>query len=124
MGNVNYNLGEIEEKFANIIWENEPIASGKLVILCKDLLSWKKSTTYTMLKRLCDKEIFANENGEVYAKMTKDEFISKKSKVYIKDNFGGSLPKFLTAFTMKQKLTDKEINEIQKMIDEHKESNK
>lgn len=118
---VEYRLTDTEAKFAHIIWDHEPIQSGQLVKLCEAELNWKKSTTYTMLKRLESKQIFKNIDGLVSARIKKDEFYAEQSKQFVEETFEGSLPKFLTAFTRKKKLSDKEIHELQKLIDQHKE---
>lgn len=114
-------LGVVEGKFADIIWENEPLSSGALVKLCEQKLEWKKSTTYTMLKRLCERGIFQNENGVVTALMSKEEFGAAQSEKIIEDNFDGSLPAFIAAFASRKKLSKKDVEEIQKMIDKMKE---
>lgn len=116
-----YRLTDTELKFADIIWTNEPIQSGELVKLCEVELSWKKSTTYTMLKRLEKKEVFENRDGIVSALIKKDEFYAEKSKLFVEETFAGSLPKFLASFTRSKRLSDKEIDELQRLIDEHKE---
>ena len=95
----NYRLGDMELEFANLIWEHEPISSGELVQLCDQKFSWKKSTTYTMLKRLCNKGIFQNNSGSVTSLLTKQEWFTKQSEGFVEDNFNGSLPQFLVAFT-------------------------
>ena len=110
-------LGAVESKFADIIWKNEPIPSGELVKLSEKILEWKKSTTYTMLKRLCERGIFKNENGIVSSVLTKEEFGAAQSEKIIEDSFDGSLPAFIAAFTSRKKLSSDEIEEIQKMID-------
>lgn len=115
-----YKLGAMETKFAELMWDNEPISSGKLVKLCEKELSWKKSTTYTMLRRLCKRSIFQNKNGVVSSLMSKEEFQGLQSEKFVEETFDGSLPKFLAAFTIKKKLSDKEINELQKLIDENR----
>ena len=88
-------LGVIESQFAEIIWSNEPLPSGELVKLCEQKLGWKKSTTYTVLKRLCERGIFQNEKGMVSARMTKEEYDAAQSEKFVEENFGGSLPVFL-----------------------------
>ena len=118
---VEYKLTEMEEKFADIIWVKAPIESPELVKLCSKEFNWKKSTTYTMLKRLEGKKIFKNENSIVSALIKREDFYAEQSKNFVKENFGGSLPKFLAAFTRSSKLSDNEIEELQKLIDEHKE---
>lgn len=116
-----YRLTEAETKMADIIWANEPISSPDLVKLCQEKLNWKKSTTYTMLKKLEIKEVFINNNGIVESLLTKEEFYAEQSKQIVDEGFGGSFPRFLAAFTRSKKLSSKEISEIQKLIDEHKE---
>ena len=114
---MEYRLGVIESKFADIIWNNEPLGSGELVKLAQNELEWKKSTTYTVLRKLCGRGIFKNENGTVTSRISKEEFYAKQSKQYVEEEFGGSLPAFLAAFTSGKKLSKKEADEIRKMID-------
>ena len=109
-------LGLVESKFADIIWKNEPLHSRQLVSLCETELGWKKSTTYTVLKRLCEKGIFCNENGTVQSLMSKEEFNAAQSEQFVDNTFGGSLPAFFAAFTKRKQLSDSELAEIQKMI--------
>lgn len=116
-----YKLGEMETAFAEIIWNTAPVTSGELVKICEKELEWKKSTTYTMLKRLCQRGIFENDNGTVKVLITHDEFKSAQSKEFIEETFEGSLPMFLTAFTKRNKLSAKEIEEIKNLIDNYKE---
>ena len=116
-----YKLGEMETAFAEIIWDNAPVTSRELVKICEEKLEWKKSTTYTMLKRLCQRELFENENGTVKVLVTKEEFKVAQSKEFISRTFGGSLPMFLTAFTKRNRLSEKEIEEIRSLIDNYKE---
>ena len=116
-----YKLTESEEKFAELIWQNEPIGSGELVKLCEKEMNWKKSTTYTVLKKLCEKEIFKNENAVVTYQITKDEYYAKQSLRFVEDTFGGSLPKFLTAFIGAKKLSKHQAEELKMLIDNYKE---
>jgi BlaI family penicillinase repressor len=116
-----YKLAESEEKFAELIWRNEPIGSGDLVKVCEKEMNWKKSTTYTVLKKLCEKGIFQNENAVVSSLITKDEYYAKQSIRFVEDTFGGSLPKFITAFISGKKLSKHQAEELKKLIDEHKE---
>ena len=109
-------LGVVESRFADIVWREEPLASGQLVKFCEKELGWKKSTTYTVLKRLCDKGLFRNEGGMVSSRMTKEEYTSAQSEKFVEDTFGGSLPAFMAAFTKRKPLTDSDIAEIQRMI--------
>ncbi len=117
----NYKLGFVEQKFADLIWKNEPISSGELVKLCIKELEWKKSTTYTVLKKLCERGIFQNNNGTVTSLISKDEFFALQSKNFVDETFEGSLPAFIAAFTKKQTLTQKEIAEIRSMIESYGE---
>jgi len=116
-----YRLTESEEKFAELIWQNEPIGSGELVKLCEKEMSWKKSTTYTVLKKLCEKGFFKNEKAMVSSLITRNEYYSRQSIRFVEDNFGGSLPKFLTAFIGGKKLTEEQAEELKRLIDEHRE---
>ncbi|HEY9061866.1 MAG TPA: BlaI/MecI/CopY family transcriptional regulator [Pseudobacteroides sp.] len=116
-----YKLAETEEKFAELIWQNEPIGSGNLVKLCEKEMDWKKSTTYTVLKKLCEKGIFQNENAVVSSLITKDEYYANQSIRFVEDTFGGSLPKFLTAFIGGKKLSKHQAEELKRLIDDHKE---
>lgn len=115
-----YRLGEIETQFADLIWDNEPLASGELVKLAAEKLSWKKSTTYTILRRLCEKGIFQNQDGVVTSLISKEELQSAQSEKFVEDTFAGSLPQFLTAFARRKKLSKQEIDEIQRFIDENR----
>ena len=117
---ADYRLGEIEMRFADLIWQNEPVASGELVKLAQKELSWKKSTTYTILRRLCEREIFQNKDSIVTSLLSKEEFLAGQSEKFVEETFSGSLPQFLTAFSMRKKLSDKEIEEIQRFIDENR----
>ena len=116
-----YKLGEMEQKFADLIWENEPVSSRALTELCEKAFSWKRTTTYTMLKRLCEREIFQNDSGTVTSLMSKSEFGAAQGEQFLTETFDGSLPRFLAAFTRRKKLSEKEIKEIQKLIDDHRE---
>ena len=115
-------LGVVQERFADIVWANEPVASGELVKICEKELEWKKSTTYTVLRKLCEKGLFKNEDGKVTSLISKDVFYSAKSKQIVEDSYSGSLPAFIAAFISNKKLTAKEADEIQKMIDEFKKN--
>lgn len=114
-------LGYVESRFADIIWQNEPLTSGQLVKLCQQELEWKKSTTYTVLKKLCDRGIFQNQDGTVSSRISRKEFYAMQSEKFVEEAFEGSLPAFLAAFTTRKALTSQEIAEIQKMIDSCKE---
>ncbi len=116
-----YQMGEIESRFADIIWENEPISSTELAKRSEELLKWKKSTTYTVLKRLCDKGIFINEKGSVTSLLSRDEFYSLQSERFVSQTFKGSLPAFLTAFTKRKALTPEEVEHLRRIVAEYEE---
>ena len=116
-----HKLGEMEEKLANLIWEHAPLKTKMLIDLCAEAFNWKRTTTYTMLKRLCDRELFRHQEGEVTILKGKDAFKSEQGEQFVKDNFGGSLPQFLAAFTRSKKLSAEEIKEIQSLIASHEE---
>ena len=120
-----YKLGEVETRFAELIWANEPLGSGELVKLCAERLGWKKSTTYTVLKKLCEKGYFRNEDGCVTSLISKQEMHAQESCRFVENTFGGSLPAFLAAFASERKLSDREIEDIRQMIDAYgKEASK
>ena len=110
-------LGTVQAHFADIIWENAPISSPELVRICEEKLRWKKSTTYTVLKKLCDKGLFKNERGVVSALVSKDEYNSMKSLSFVEETFSGSLPKFVASFISGRPISDAEAEEIKRMID-------
>lgn len=114
-------LGDVQAAFADIIWAYEPISSGELVKICEKELHWKKPTTYTVLRKLCEKGLFRNENGIVTAVISREEFNASKSEKFVEDTFDGSLPAFIAAFMSHKKISLKEIDEIQKVINEYKE---
>lgn len=114
-------LTETEAKLAELIWNGEPMPSGELVKLCEGELGWKKSTTYTMLKRLEAKGIFFNADGTVISRISKEDFHAEQSKQFVDETFGGSLPRFLAAFTRSRRLNDKEIDELVKLINDIEE---
>lgn len=115
-----YRLAESESKFADIIWEGAPINSTELVRKCEEILGWKKSTTYTVLKKLCHRGIFENKDAMVTCLISKKEFYGGKSRQFVEDTFGGSLPAFLTAFMGKKKLTDAQIEEMKELIESYR----
>lgn len=116
-----YKLGEMEQKFAELIWAHAPIRSRELTRLCEDAFIWKRTTTYTMLKRLCDRKLFANEKGTVTVLMTKEDFQAAQGEQFVNETFNGSLPQFLTAFSRRKRLSSQEILELKKIIDEYEE---
>lgn len=114
-------LCESEYRFASIVWESEPISSGELVRLCKEQLGWKKSTTYTVLKKLCERDVLKNENATVTALIKQEQVQRFESREFINRTFGGSLPKFITAFMNDKKLSRQEAESLKKLIDSYKE---
>lgn len=116
-------LGMMESRFADIIWEHAPVSTGELIKICQQQFGWKRTTTYTMLKRLCQRGLFENQNGTVVVLMEKDVFRGKQSERFVSDTFGGSLPAFIAAFTRGRALSDEEADEIQKMINESRGKN-
>ena len=111
-------MGAIESRFADIIWQTEPVTSPELVKLAAKELDWKKSTTYTVLKRLCERGIFQNNDGTVTSLISKQDFYAVQSEKFVEETFSGSLPAFLAAFTTRKKLSDAEINELQELINQ------
>ena len=116
-------LGIVQERFADIVWANEPVGSGELVKICEKELNWKKPTTYTVLRKLCEKGLLKNENGIVSSVISREDFYSSKTEQIIEESFDGSLPAFIASFISHKNLTAKEAEEIQKMIDTFKEGN-
>lgn len=113
-----YSLGEVEMKFATLIWDNEPISSGELAKISEKELDWKRSTTYTVLKRLCEKGIFQNLKGTVTSLVSFKEFRAKQSEKFVEEKFEGSLPSFVAAFCSRKKLSRDEIEELKNIIEE------
>ena len=116
-----YRLGEMEERLARLIWENAPVRTGELTRLCEEAFSWKRTTTYTMLKRLCDRGLFANEGGTVVVRTTEADFRAAQGQRFLEETFGGSLPGFLAAFSRRQKLKEKDIAALKQLIDTYEE---
>lgn len=114
-------LGAVEQRFADLIWQNAPIGSGDLVKLCQTELNWKKSTTYTVLRKLCERGLFQNIDGCVTQLISKEEYNSLQSEKFVEDTFDGSLPAFLAAFTARKPLSEQAIAEIRAMIDAYGE---
>lgn len=110
-------LGIVESRFADIIWANEPLHSRDLVVLCQQELNWKKPTTYTVLRKLCERGIFQNMGGMVSSVISREEFYAMQSEKFVEDTFDGSLPAFFAAFTRRKQLTPQEVAEIRRMID-------
>ena len=110
-------LGMVESRFAEIVWKNEPITTKELVTKCAEELKWKRTTTYTVLKKLCEKGIFQAENSVVTSLISMDEFYAIQSEQFIDETFNGSLPAFIAAFSSRKSISSKELNEIKKMIE-------
>lgn len=114
-------LGVIEARFADIIWQNAPLHSSELVVRAQDVLGWKKSTTYTVLKRLCEKGIFENNAGTVTVKLCREDFYSLQSQKFVEDTFQGSLPAFLAAFTSGKRLSSEEVDQLRQLVRDYEE---
>lgn len=117
-------MGLIETRFAELVWAREPITTGELTTLCAKELGWKRSTMYTVLRRLCDKGIFTLEEGTVRSRMSRETYEAVKSEQLIDSSFGGSVPAFLAAFTRRRKLTESEVKELRALIDGLEEGRK
>ena len=114
-------MGEAETRFAKIVWEGEPIATGDLVRRCEEELGWKRTTTYTVLKRLCDKGIFQTQNSVVTSCVSRKDFFAMQSEKFVDLSFDGSLPQFLVAFSKRKTLTTEEVDAIRQFIDSFEE---
>ncbi|MBQ4426494.1 MAG: BlaI/MecI/CopY family transcriptional regulator [Oscillospiraceae bacterium] len=114
---ADFEIGAVQERFADLVWANEPVPSGELVKICEKELNWKKPTTYTVLRKMCEKGLFKNENGVVTSLVSKEEFYSRKSEQIVSESYDGSLPAFIAAFISRRELTRAEADEIQSMID-------
>ena len=116
-------LGAVESQFEDIIWKNAPLSSRDLVKLCQQQLEWKKSTTYTVLKKLCDRGIFQNEDGLVTPLVSRQEFHARQSQRFVEETFQGSLPAFISAFASGKKLSPQDVSDIRRMLDEYGKEN-
>ncbi len=116
---INLQLGVAESRFAELVWANEPLSTKELVTMCDEKFQWKKTTTYTVLKRLCEKGLFVNDSGTVKALISKSDFDRARSEQFVQETFAGSLPAFLAAFTAGKSLTLEEVNFLRKMVDEY-----
>ena len=116
-------LGMVQERFADLVWANEPIGSGELVKLCEQELHWKKPTTYTVLRKLCEKGLLQNENGIVRSRIPREVFYSEKSTQVVEESYHGSLPAFIAAFISRKELTADEAEEIRQMIETFRKEN-
>lgn len=110
-------LGMVESRFADIVWQNAPLTTRELVELCKKELNWARTTTYTVLKKLCDRGIFKTENSEVTVLIPKDRFHAMQSEQFVEHTFAGSLPAFVAAFTSRRKPSKEDLEEIRKLLD-------
>ena len=116
-----YQMTETEEKFADFVWEHEPVGSGELVKLCGDAFGWKKSTTYTFIKKLCGQGILKNEKAVVTSLITREEYLQGQGEAFVEKVFRGSLPKMIAAFMERKRLTPEQVAEIEQMIEDYKE---
>ena len=116
-------LGVAQMRFAEILWREAPLGSGELVKICEKELNWKKSTTYTVLRKLCEQGIFQNKDGVITVLITKENFIANRTENFIEETFDGSLPAFLAAFTQRKQLSPEDIAKLQEMIDHYGEAN-
>ena len=115
---------ESEYRFCLILWEHEPIKSSELVSLCREQLGWKPTTTYTVIKRLSERGVLKNENTIVSALVTKDEVQAAEINEMVEKTFEGSLPAFIAAFTKHQRISEKELDAVQEMIDRYRKGEK
>ena len=109
--------GSAEAKFADIIWEKEPITSGQLAKIGASDFGWKKTTSHTVLKRLCERGLFRNDGGTVTSLVSREDYYARHSEQYVEETFGGSLPAFLAAFGSRKKLSEEEITELERIIE-------
>lgn len=116
-----YQLCDSEYRFMEVVWDSAPVGSGRLVELCAQRLGWKKSTTYTVLKKLCGKGLVRNENATVTVLVPREEVAAAESAAFVDRTFGGSLPGFVAAFLGEKRLSDQEAEELKRLIDAHKE---
>lgn len=110
-------MGMLESRFADIIWSHEPLSSGQLVKMAEAELNWKATTSYTVLKRLCERGFFQNDHGTVSSLISREEFYAQQSEQFVDETFDGSLPAFLAAFGKRKKLSDEEVEELKTIID-------
>ena len=110
-------LGVVESRFADIIWRDEPLSSGELVKICEKELSWEKPTTYTVLRKLCERGLFKNESGTVSSLISRQDFFAMQSEKFVDETFEGSLPAFIAAFTKRKQLTKDEISQLKALIE-------
>lgn len=111
-------LGMVEAHFADIVWQHAPLSTKELVALCERELNWKRTTTYTVLKKLCERGIFATENSVVRAIVSREDFYAIQSEKFVEDTYAGSLPAFIAAFATRRRPSEQELQEIRRMLDE------
>ncbi len=114
-------LCESDYRFMLVVWENEPVTSGRLVALCAEKLGWKKSTTYTVLRKMCEKGLLKNQDTVVSSLVPKEQVQAFESEFFVERAFEGSLPQFLTSFLGGKTISQKEADELKKLIDAHRE---
>lgn len=114
---VEMRFGAVEAKFADVVWAHVPMTTGELVKTCEKEFNWKRTTTYTSLKRLCERGVFQSQDGTVTALISREEFYSMQSEKVVEESFDGSLPAFIAAFTKRKALSAEEVVEIRKLID-------
>lgn len=118
---MDYKLGVVESHFADIIWSHEPLPTGELIKMCADKLNWKRTTTYTVLKKLSERGIFRLQDGIVTSQISRDDYYALQSEKFVTETFNGSLPAFIASFTTRKALSQKELEEIRQMIDAYEE---
>lgn len=116
-----YQMGAVESRFADIIWQNEPITAAELAKRSQETLHWKKTTSYTVLKRLCGKGLFRNDGGIVTSLVSREEFYARRTEQFVEETFDGSLPAFLAAFTARKKLRPEEVEELRRLVEDYGE---
>ena len=114
-------LGLVEGKFADLIWQHAPMTTKELVVLCEKELNWKRTTTYTVLKKLCNQGIFCTEEGLVTVLVSKDDFYAMQSEKFVEETFEGSMPAFIAAFSRSKKLSRREVDQLKQLIDSYEE---
>ena len=115
---AHYGIGEMELRFAKLLWRTVPVTTGELVKLCEKELNWKKSTTYTVLRRLCGFGMFRNKDCVVTALMSEEQYLEKISNEFVENEFSGSLPLLIASFTRRQKLSEKQKKELFALLEE------
>jgi len=116
-----YQMTETELKFAELIWKEEPVGSGELVKICLQEYGWKKSTTYTFIKKLCEQKLFQSENAVISSLISREEYLQQQGEEFVEKTFEGSLPKMIAAFIERKRLSRAQIEEIERMIEDYKE---